>query len=182
MSAWARFVDNIAVEFWHQDPEGFFDKENFIWKEIPEKYAMFVGSSSLKLNSSGEVVVNLNEIRQRKKWEVSLSRSAKEINPILLSTGDYLPGDRVSRSAFYQIRSQITSGAISDTEWKLQDGSWVTINAALSDEVDQKFGNQVRKAFVMEKALFQAIDNINDEVALLAYNSFQEVESYWASN
>lgn len=182
MSTWARFVDNIAVEFWPQDPEGVFDKENFIWKEIPEKYALFVGSPSVKLNSNGEVVVNLNEIRQRKKWEVSLSRSAMEVKPILLSTGDYFPGDRVSRSAFFQIRSQITSGAISDTEWKLQDGSWVTINATLSDEINQKFSIQVRRSFVMEKALFQAIDNVNDETALLAYNSFQEVEDYWNSN
>lgn len=182
MSAWARFVDNIAVEFWPQDPEGVFDKENFLWKEIPEKYAMFIGSSSLKLNSNGEVVVDLNGIKQRKKWEVSLSRSAKEINPILLSTGDYFPGDRVSRSAFYQIHSQISSGAISDTEWKLQDGSWVTINATLSNEIDQKFSSQVRKAFVMEKTLSQSIDNLNDETVLLAYNSFQEVENYWSSN
>lgn len=105
-----------------------------------------------------------------KRWQV-------ETGGILVA-GHPIATDRESQSQLTSAYTSLKGGLIADTPWKSSDGSFTLVTLAEIEPVAQAVAAHVRACFAAEQAHSEAIDELETQAELDAY----DINTGWPSD
>jgi hypothetical protein len=175
MTFWARVNQfDEVVEVADEDPTGRFHP-SLIWRELPAGAEYWI-TSNFKLLEDGSIDAPIDTFQQRFLGDVAGIRWVKE-NETIIFEDEEVWCDRNSVAILTATKEQISSGNITNIEWKCRSGNYITLDATkLQSLLDAIMAHRI-KTFKAEKIIREEITAMTDPLDFIAYNLPERYET-----